>query len=124
MCVVAVREWRNRWELHVRPREIGNDQSLLMDMHSVNDRTRMEAIAAMAVLAENEAVMHGRVSARSEDRSEYKKVASWRERRVSKNLLIGVERLLLDKVAHVRVPSAIALYLMGKETKAVSVLAC
>ena len=124
VCFV-VREWCGQWQLHIRLREVGDNSSLVQQMSSVSDHTRMYAVAAIAVLAENQAVMA--LKARSpqpeftlEPLSPPSASAPWAERKVSNVLVEELKRLLDDSTVHVRVPSALTLYCMSQQTQEVS----
>ena len=120
----AVREWGNRWNLHVRLKEIGTDQTILQDMECVSDRTRMQAVAAVSVLAENEAAFPLRPKKELVETlfPSKQKVPAWKERRVSDDLIKAVQRLLYDSAVLVRVPSAVTLYCLDQQNDQVCIL--
>lgn len=87
-------------------------------MCSVHDHSRMMAIAAVSRVAENEALS----SLQSQDTSETLTLAPWKRRKVSSDLVKGLEDMLEDGVVHVRVPSAVTLYSMDKQTEMVWIM--
>lgn len=117
-----MREWRNRWQLHVRLKDVGEDWTLLQEMRSVSDRSRMLAVAVVSTLVENEASM-----ARSLESQEKSDTVfgfelapeAWKRRKVSSDFVEGLECLLDDSAVHVRVPSAVTLYSMDRHSEKV-----
>lgn len=122
LCVI-VKEWCAQWKLHIRLREVGDDSSLVQQMTSVCDHTRMYAVAAISVLAENQAVLalktHPQTGLLDLTSPTHRPPALWAERKVSAVLVHELERLLTDSTAHVRVPSALTLYCMDRHTEKV-----
>lgn len=121
---IAVKEWCAQWKLHIRLREVGDDSSLIQQMTAVCDHTRMYAVAAISVLAENQAVLalkpHTPTGLILEPASpSHHPPAPWAERKASAALVRELEKLLDDGTVHVRVPSALTLYCMDKQTKKV-----
>ncbi len=110
-----MKEWCRAWKLHVTLSEVCSDTTLLQDLHSINDQIKMYAIATVSVLAENEAVQALRVVSSSLF-AESHDTPVWMERKVSGEMVQALRRLLDDEEVHVRVPSAIALYTMDKQT--------
>lgn len=106
-----------QWHLHIRTKEIEDDESLVKDMANLSNNTKMLAIAAVAILIENES----RSCLEPVSRTTSKYVVPSSTRRVSEELLEELERLLDDDAVHVRVPSAITLYARGMQSKKVSI---
>lgn len=116
-----MRKWCSQWKLHIRLREVGGDSSLVHQLNSVSDHTRMYAVAAVSVLAENQAVLALKPRPLSglllESSASPRPPTPWTERQVSAELVRELERLLSDSAVHVRVPSAITLYCLDRQTE-------
>lgn len=108
----------------MRLKEIGTDQSILQDMECVSDRTRMQAVAAVSLLVENEAALALRPKKESVETVFPSKQRSpaWKERRVSGDLIKAVQRLLYDSAVIVRVPSAVTLYCLEQQNDQVCMI--
>lgn len=114
-----MREWSTQWKLHISLNdlnEVCDDGFLVQDMKSVCDNTRMYAIAAVSLLAENQALLPSRRGSRTA-LGFNKTPAPSVERMVSTELVNELQRLLDDSSPHVRVPAAITLYSMDKQTE-------
>ena len=107
-----MREWRNRWELHIRLKDVGADRALLQEMRSVSDRSRMLAVAAVSMLAENEAKSLEPQPLAFGFELAYE---PWKGRKVSRDLMEGLEDLLDDGVIQVQVACAVVLYSMDRQ---------
>lgn len=115
LCMLcSVHVWMDKWNIHIKPSDI-KESSLAGDMRSLCDNTRMAAIAATVIVAENQfghnaAAMHLQPSTSGSSVP----VTSQRDE------VEGLRRLLKDPVLHVRVPAAIALFCIGENNQAVS----
>jgi hypothetical protein len=110
MCTPTVREWRNRWQLHIRLKDVAEDAVLLQDMQSVNDHSRILAVAAVSALVENEANPPLESQGKTDSFLGLKvSPEPWKKREVSSDLVEGLEGLLYDSAVQVQVPSAITL---------------
>lgn len=114
-----MREWRNRWELHIRLKDVSEDGALLQEMRSVSDRSRMLAVAAVSVLVENEAKMATSLEPSKTAFGFEPAPEPWKRRKVSKDIVEGLEGLLADGVVQVQVASAVVLYSMERQGKKV-----
>lgn len=115
----AVKEWSAAWKFHIILPEAADDATLLQDLRSVNHQTKMYAIAVVSLLAENQAVQAVKVVSNSLFASSHHN-PDWMERTVSEDMVRALKGLLADEEIHVRVPSAITLYSMDKQTEKVS----
>ena len=111
----AVKEWCAAWKLHVTLSEVCSDAALLQDLRSVTAQTKMSAIAVVSTLAENEAMQALKVVSKSLF-AESDHTPTWMSRKVSSEIVQALERLLDDEEVHVRIPSAITLYSMDRQT--------
>lgn len=107
------------WKLHVTLSEVCDDATLLQDLRSVSDQTKMFAIAIVSMLAENEAVQAMKVVSKSLF-DESRPVPVWMERKVCREAVQALEAILDAEEVHVRVPAAITMYSMDKQTDEVS----
>jgi len=96
--------------------EISDDAALELAMDSVSDYTRMHAVAAISVLAENHALSLATRSSKSVVDFDKTTNSLPEKRGVSAALVQKLEELLNDAVARVCVPSAVTLYSLSKET--------
>ncbi len=85
-------------------------------MHKFSDNSKMLAIAALAVLAENHAHLTspGPNPPREEEEEEEEEGGG-----VFPDLVLRLGQLLEDDMEHIRVPAAIALHCLGREHKKV-----
>lgn len=117
-----MKEWCEQWKLHIRLNEVGEDSSLVQQMNSVADHTRMHAVVAVSVLAENQALSAYKISSASQlmlaALDPQTPPVSCRE--VTPVLVQELERLLDDCTLHVRVPSALTLYCLDRHSDKVS----
>lgn len=114
-CGRAVKEWRTGWKQHVSMPELSSDTVLLQDLRGVSHQSKMAAIAMVSALAENQAVQAQKVVSTSLF-SDSDHTPTWMRRTVSSEVVAALEEVLEDEEVHVRVPSAITLYCMGKQT--------
>ena len=107
------------WKLHVTLAEVCDDTTLLQDLQSVSDQAKMYAIAVVSVMAENEAVQATKIVSQSLF-AESRHAPVWMERKVSVEIVWALRAALDSEEVHVRVPAAITLYSMDKQTDKVN----
>ncbi len=117
-----MKEWSQQWKLHIRLKEIEDDDALLVDMIKLCENSRMLAVASVAVLAENEAALATHEAMETDSLYQEKSCMEWCQRRVSEEMTKGLVRLVNDPAAHIRVPSAVALYCIDKQTAKVYII--
>lgn len=121
----TVHNWCAKWQIHLQLKDIADEATILNDLHSLCDTTRMTAIASISLLAEQEASVKAKLktvplrdtcSYSSKETRPHDKVLS-----VSEEMVEGLCRLLNDSAEHVRVPSALVLYSIDRQNQKVCV---
>ena len=130
-CTSSVQEWCSKWQIHVQLGDLRGEDSILDGLHNLCDNTKMFAIASVAQLARRYAIAKAKSSksrsslllSLSQSRSNASSV-NCPLIEVSDEMLDAVERLLDDGTEHVRVPAAIVLYCMDRQSEKVQIYYC
>lgn len=114
LCVsLSVHEWCEHWNIHVQLKDI--DESLITEgMRSTCSNSRMFAVASLAVLARSYPLKSPKAFPRLTGGLD-----ELSERGVAPHLVEGLCRLLGDPLEHVRVPAAVVLYCIDRQSEKV-----
>ena len=123
-----MQEWCSKWQIHVQLGDLRGEDSILDGLRNLCDNTKMFAIASVAQLARRHAIAKAKSSksrsslllSLSQSRSNASSV-NCPLIEVSDEMLDAVERLLDDGTEHVRVPAAIMLYCMDRQSEKVHI---